>query len=338
MTLLIAPDTEHKLTPEYAAKAETEYAKYAGPGKGRAELPDRVHFGTYTAKYGDCDWVQVRGLERHYAKAEIDARLSPHGFAVQTQNVRKLRLSVPQRRSGWAEHVVEIDGRTLSVPGKAVCLEFARADGRWTGRPVTTEPDGYANPDRAIEKSHGLQGPIDDAFTSAFLCVRGTGTPWHLEIGKHTAAELDRFAREWDKWMRGKLPVKDDTAVTDDDIETKHLILFGDPASNSLIAKVLPKLPLMWTKETVSLAGASGSAADHLPVFVQPNPLNRRRYVVVNSGHTFHADAFQGTNALLFPRLGDYALLRLVPSAKDPLATAVMTAGLFDEFWRPPTK
>src|SRR5205823_1943804 len=27
-------------------------------------------------------------------------------------------------------------------------------------------------------KRPGLQGPIDDAFTSRFLCVRGTGTPW----------------------------------------------------------------------------------------------------------------------------------------------------------------
>ncbi|HTK77367.1 MAG TPA: prolyl oligopeptidase family serine peptidase, partial [Gemmataceae bacterium] len=41
MTLLIAPDTEHRLTPEYAKKAEAEYAKYAGPGKGRPFYPER---------------------------------------------------------------------------------------------------------------------------------------------------------------------------------------------------------------------------------------------------------------------------------------------------------
>ena len=49
-------------------------------------------------------------------------------------------------------------------------------------------------------------------------------------------------------------------------------------------------------------------------------------YVVLNSGHTFHEDAFRGTNALLYPRLGDYALLQLAPTARDPLATRVVTA------------
>ena len=29
--------------------------------------------------------------------------------------------------------------------------------------------------------------------------------------------------------MRGDLPLKDDTAITDADVRTKNLILFGDP-------------------------------------------------------------------------------------------------------------
>ena len=32
--------------------------------------------------------------------------------------------------------------------------------------------------------------------------------------------------------MRGDLPLKDDTAITDADVRTKNLILFGDPGSN----------------------------------------------------------------------------------------------------------
>ena len=37
-------------------------------------------------------------------------------------------------------------------------------------------------------------------------------------------------------------------------IERKHLILFGDPGSNPLIAKVLPDLPVEWTKEALTVA------------------------------------------------------------------------------------
>ncbi len=76
------------------------------------------------------------------------------------------------------------------------------------------------------------------------------------------------------------------------------------------------------------------SASDHVPALIYPSPLQTGRYVVLNSGHTFHAADFRGTNAQLYPRLGDYALLRLAPTNKDPLETEVVTAGLFDDFWQ----
>jgi hypothetical protein len=46
---------------------------------------------------------------------------------------------------------------------------------------------------------------------------------------------------------------------------------------------------------------------------------------VLNSGHTFGEKEFRGTNALLFPRLGDYAVLK-----RDG---TVVLAGLFRENW-----
>jgi len=45
---------------------------------------------------------------------------------------------------------------------------------------------------------------------------------------------------------------------------------------------------------------------------IYPSPFSSDHYVVVNSGHTFHADDFKGTNALVYPRPGDHAMLRLL--------------------------
>jgi hypothetical protein len=53
--------------------------------------------------------------------------------------------------------------------------------------------------------------------------------------------------------------------------------------------------------------------------------LNPKKYVVINSGHTFGEAEFKGTNALLFPRLGDYAVLALNGDVK--------LAGFFGEKW-----
>ena len=127
---------------------------------------------------------------------------------------------------------------------------------------------------RQPQKIAGLPGPIDDAFTTPFLCVRGTGKPWHEATAEVRRANLERFAAEWNKFFRGDLPIKDDIDVTREDIATKHLILFGDPASNSLIAQVVDRLPLHWTAKSITLAGKTGSAADHVPVLIYPSPLN----------------------------------------------------------------
>jgi len=46
-------------------------------------------------------------------------------------------------------------------------------------------------------KRPGQQGPIDDAFTAPFLCVRGTAKPWKELAHGHSDAALQRFAEEW---------------------------------------------------------------------------------------------------------------------------------------------
>jgi hypothetical protein len=167
-----------------------------------------------------------------------------------------------------------------------------------------------------LRKTHGLQGPIDDAFMESFLCVQPSGP---------ADARLELFRREFAKWMRGDVRVKADTAVTAEDVANHNLILFGDPSSNKLIAQLATRLPIRWTKDSIVVGKQTFSTAEHTLAMIYPNPLNPRRYVVLNSGHTFGEKEFRGTNALLFPRLGDYAVLK-----RDG---TVVLAGLFDENW-----
>jgi hypothetical protein len=123
--------------------------------------------------------------------------------------------------------------------------------------------------------------------------------------------------------------VKNDTEVTEADVRDKHLILFGDPGSNSWLAKALPKLPVAWTRDQLRLGDHAPSARDHVPVFICASPLAANRYIVVNSGHTFHEQEFAAFNYLLFPRLGDWALMKIGENEK------VVRAGYFDEAWHP---
>jgi hypothetical protein len=161
-----------------------------------------------------------------------------------------------------------------------------------------------------------------------FVCVRPTGTPMSQAAGDYAKRALDQFARNFAKYFRGDIRTIDDRSLTESDIARSNLILFGDPADNAVIGRILKKLPLRWTAQTLKLGGKEFNASDHVPVLIYPNPLNPKKYVVINSGHTFGETDLKGTNALLYPRLGDYAVL----NANGTVAMA----GLFDESWQIP--
>ncbi len=160
----------------------------------------------------------------------------------------------------------------------------------------------------------------------AFLCIRPTGAAWNPVAREWAAKTLEAFSANFAKWLRGDLRVKDDRAVAASDIADYNVILFGDPGSNSVMAEVIGRLPIRWSKTGITIGTQTFGAADHMPVLIYPNPLNPRRYVVLNSGHTFGDADFRGTNAWLYPRLGDYSVL----TAKGDVAVS----GFFDEHWR----
>lgn len=319
MTHLIGPGLEHQFPLEHQQRVHAEFTKILE--QNRVTYPSEVKFTTYTLKHPYADWIMLRGLEKHYTKAQIHAVHSAGKITITTSNITAIRVRLPNR-GATAYSEIEIDGNKLQASPFGF---YSRTMGKWA-RPEL--------PPEALAKSPDVMGPIDDAFTRDFLCVRGTGTPWNEIANTAADAQLQRFEKEWDKWMRGKLPIKTDKAVTEDDIKLKHLILFGDPSSNSLIAKTLPKLPITWNREQLIVGGQKYETAKHLPMLIYPNPLNPKKYIVLNSGHTFHEADFKGTNALLYPRLGDYAVVRPLPTRQDPAAFEVMKAGIFDDSWR----
>jgi hypothetical protein len=192
-------------------------------------------------------------------------------------------------------------------------------------------------------KRQGVQGPIDDAFTTPFLCVRGTGVPWNREAQAWAEANLRRFAHEWNRYFRGELPIKDDLDVTEADKKHYNLVLFGDPGSNKLLREALPALPIGWSETELEMAGRRFAAREHAPALICPSPWsNESHYLVVNSGHTFHESELGALNYLLFPRHGDWAAIKLGDKQPDtpsaPLAEEIVEAGFFDEQWRFPSK
>jgi hypothetical protein len=222
---------------------------------------------------------------------------------------------------------VIIDGTELKGPPvKAPWVaSFRKVDGKWTAEAKPRED--------LLAKSHGLQGPIDDAFLDRFIVVRPTGAALSPEIGAWAKSELDRAVIEWRRVFRGDATVKDDTAITPEDIASANLILWGDPSSNAVITKVLPALPVKWTKSAIELGKMKLDAAHYAPVLIYPNPLNQKRYVVLNSSFTFRMGS-RTSNSLQTPKLPDWALVDLRTPPSDTQPGLIYDAGFFDENWR----
>lgn len=316
-THLIAPGLEHQMPKDWQEKAETEYRKYADKGRERSE--EHVHFVTYTPRYPGTRSVKIRQLERQYEKAVIDYQSGPAGGRVQTTNVAQFHappLVVPPKSTV----TITIDDQELKLTEAP--FVYLKRDGKWTAS--KERPTGLA-------KVIGLHGPIDDAFLGPFFVVAPA------ERGDYPAAALKQFAGIWDRYFRSALPM-----LKAEDYNTKgstNLVLFGNPDTNPVIAKALPKLPITWTKEELVVNGVKYDPKTHIPVLIYPNPLtNYTSYVVINSGHTFKEADLKGTNALLYPRLGDWAVIKPTPTDKDPAAYEVVAAGLFDENWQFPKK
>jgi hypothetical protein len=337
MVNLISPGTGHVIDPKTHAEQMRRIKEYADKGIDRA--PKHVRFVTWTLKYDRCHWLRVLGLEAHYRRAELDATVAADGTVEvkEPKNVTRFALLPPVLQE--AKPRLRVGGTDVDLPERSGRQPFSpvmgKKDGKWAYL-------GEAGKLPLPGKRPGVQGPIDDAFTTPFLCVRGTGKPWNPAVQAWADANLKRFAYEWSRYFRGNLPVKDDTAVTDDDIRRCNLILFGDPGSNRLITRVLPKLPLTWTASELKLGGISYPAADHAVAMIQPNPLADGRYVVFNSGHTFHEKELASLNYLLFPRHGDWAVMKVAGKSpanpSDPLEEEVTRAGFFDERWQPPAR
>ncbi len=317
---LVGPKTGHKYHPE--TKKQLDALIDAAAEKGRPKAPLQVRLSTPTLKYNKVDWVTVEALQEHWTISEVEAtKVGPAKIEVKTKGVTGLTLNLPEvwAREGAPE--VTVDGVAFSG-----VTRFEKIAGKWADPRTLNRTEG------GLRKRHDLQGPIDDAFMGAFVFVRPTGRSSYPRIDEWARSEMELAVRKWKVNFRGEVTVVDDTAVTDELMKAKHVILWGDAESNQVIARLLPKLPMKWEGGRVAIDKVSYDAATHVPLLIHPNPLVPERYVVLNSGYTFRQGS-DVTNALQTPKLPDWAIVDITvpPSAQWP--GAVSAAGFFDEGW-----
>lgn len=328
---VIGPKTGHSFHPQ--AREEVERRMNDLAKVGRRNNPERVQFVTYTLKYDRLHWVVVDELARHWEEARVEAAYdkSQNSITVKSKGVAALTLDFAAGQSPFDPRrpvTVSIDGATIIGPRPATDLSWRlsihRAAADWK--------EGK-RPSDSLRKRHNLQGPVDDAFLDSFLFVHPTGQGWHETTAVWVDAEMERAAEQWRRHFRGVVRVKEDGQLTDEDLARHNLVLWGDPSSNTVLARIVDKLPISWNKQSLAVGGEHFPSERHALIAVYPNPLNPHRYVVLNSGFTFREYAHLN-NARQVPVLPDWAIVDLTTPPGTVWPGKVVKAGFFDEEWK----
>jgi dienelactone hydrolase len=334
LKVIVGPGMGHKFDAESRREFMKFHEKYSAAGRPAYLARKSIRFTTKTLKYNSCDWLTIEELGQPYVPATIEANVTDDGdVEIFTENVTAFRIYRDVGRD------VVVDGVRLpcriAADGLLPDVYYRQTGDGWELLNYEDSRAFTANAD--LNKRHGLQGPIDDAFMERFVCVVGTGKPWNAATHEWSLRELERFRRDWDLWMRGSVPVIKDTELTDQMVKDCHVVLFGDPGSNSVLAKFLPELPVEWTAETLTVGPQTWVADSHVLNMVYPNPWHPRRYVVVNSGFTVRDADFRASNSWLFPKLGDIAVRKIrnrdVETAIDDWSDVVW-ASIFNSHWK----
>lgn len=322
---ILGPGVEHRFEPGAKARlAESFDTLMATP---KEIYPRRLNFTTPTLRYPEgarLAWFQILALENHWKPARVHAEVDPPSqIRLSLSNITAFRLMDPPEL-GLGNWHIQIGSQTLDVeerhrrqsPGT---VQFTLKNGRW--RVGSSLP--------SLRKQPGLQGPVDDAFMDRFLVVRPTGTAWNPAVGTWAEAALQQFIDDWRGQFRADLRLRNDQDLTPSDVAESHLILWGDPGNNRVLKQILRKLPLQWNRRSLMLGRIEIPASTHVPMMIFPNPLNPKRYIVLNSGHTFAA--WKGTNARQTPWLPDWAVREINPRQAPQ---GIIAAGFFDERWQ----
>ena len=328
---LVLPDSVRKLRDKFQeAGVPVEYTEfpavrhnawdYAYSGASifnwfarfkRERFPERVHFSTRSYKHRSAYWVEIDGLTPG-ALASIDARFAgPNQIEVKTVGIDGFTLHLDGCLKCVAASIVTlaVDGVALKVPFKTA-LSFSKIGAEWKAAP-------YVRPDGA--KGPALEGPISEVVSARHLYVYGTAdAPDEAELARRKQ-QAERAAN----WQKPPIRVLvsmravSDAEVTDADLRTSNLVLFGTKSTNLLIARIASRLPLE----------LNPGAADFGLLYVAPAG---DRYVLVNSGLSWWTGAPPDTQPFeLLPAFGDFILFRR--SIKD-----VVMEGRFDRNWKVP--
>jgi len=228
----------------------------------REPFPERIHYTTTTARRGRAYWVDVLSFVDANKAADVRAGVIQGNSLTQLflhlDNVDALAVDLPGEL--FARDVplsVAVDGVRLQVQSplpEQIYLHRTRDSG---GFAIST-----SDPRPATAYRPYTSGGLHQLYLSGepLLIVRGTGgdDPELLAAIERYCHLLSTRLTSWwpfpmNAFCMGGIPVKDDVAVTEEDLREYNLIVVGSVTTNRLLRRLAPQLPAVESDHLLSV-------------------------------------------------------------------------------------
>jgi len=296
-------------------------------GQVRDPFPRRIRFRTTDLGINPrCYWIEIVALDKLYQDGVVEAKIEgPHRIDLKLQNIAALRLYPPSKWISPGPLSLRINGQMLKVKWKG-----------WEPIPLRRKKDGRYKigrwPHKKLMKTPHFYGPIKQAFYSPFIFVYGTrGDRERRENSLHLARIT---SEQW--WWRanGRVEIIPDTLVTPEVVKRYNLILFGGPGTNRILQRIQKKLPIRMDPGGVTIGRVRVPGRDLAVLFLYPNPLNPRRFVMIVGGNSKQGEKLAGVMGFFHSGAGVPDFLVYDASVRQKGWGGVRAAGFFDHYWR----
>lgn len=278
------------------------------------KAPKTISYITNEPRHAEGYWARIDGFAEYGKPARMEISVDGQQIDVKAENVTTLTLTPPQQVIDLTkEFSVVLNGEAVDVSPNA------------EGQLILTvnPPMVHDGPVKATGKP---SGPAGDVWARPFLVAYRSG-----EEAARKAAE--GWCAQWESTHEGKMKARPDTEITEDELKTRGLFLFGSPTEGTPAQRALANLPVSAQADRVSLAGKDVEGSELAWRVLNLNAFAPDQYVLwVAAQRPEDIDAVVQT---LNDRRGtDFALFK--PNPENPEEKITVWDGWFKADWTTP--
>jgi len=284
--------------------------------------PQKIFLQCRRLKHSRKYWAQIDAFEKFYRYANMEVELrSKNRIKVEIENVRQYTLfldsnsvSFDQNLRIYTEGDLSYDGRVPATHRISICFKRDSVEKKYHWLP------GKLKHFNELHKSPEMEGPISEAYCSKFIILYDDIHP--IQAGRNWESLARKLAQCWQQTQFARPQMMKLSEFSPNENRMANLIFLGLPDALPFLKKYPGFIPIECDSHSVKIAGDRIIHKHLAAEFIYPNPVNRDRYLLINTG-------ISQRNS------GDDTLDFIVVDRSKPLddPRRVLAAGYFDQIW-----